>query len=292
MYLSLIDMRNNSVNVHLDGPDVFDYNDILVFLNDHYKYRKEKDRQFNFDMWSYQLGYKSRSFMYLICTGRRSIMEETVENLSTYFNFDTKRKEHLFVLANVGNQENPNFKQVFKDKIFENLTFEEDRLTQTEYEEFLLNPQLMILKVLVSFKDIEGTKESIQAHMNIDHQTLDNYMSKLLEMRMVTSHLDSKTQKMIYRARSKNVKFPDQTNNKIMDGCNEKILDEAAGKNRHSKGYKKMRSTLFAIDPQNFEKMNDEIESFVSKIKHKYISETIEGRELIRVNLQAYSVKD
>jgi uncharacterized protein (TIGR02147 family) len=285
-------MYNSTVKSLIDGPDILNYTDVLAFLNDHYKYRKGLDRQFNFDIWSYQLGYKSRTFMYLICTGRRSIMDETVKKLSACLSLDVKRKEHFFVLANMNNQDNPEFKQIFKDKIFENLNFQEDRLTQSEYEEFLLNPQLMILKVLLSFKDMDGTKDFIRKHMNIDHQILSQYLRKLIDMKMITSQIDEKTQKTVYRSQSKNIKFPDQVDNKIMENCNASILNEALVKNRNTENFKKMRSTLFAIDPQNFEKMNDEIESFVSKIKHKYASESIEGHELIRLNLQAYSLKD
>lgn len=67
-------------------------------------------------------------------------------------------------------------------------------------------------------------------------------------------------------------------------------LEEASAKNKQSDIYKKFRSILFAINPDNHQDMSDDIENFLAKMKNKYGCDEMNDKHLMKINLQAYPV--
>lgn len=59
-------------------PKVFDYLSGISFLQDYYNYRKRTERLFSFEIWTSELGFKSKSFLKMILSGDRQVTEDFI----------------------------------------------------------------------------------------------------------------------------------------------------------------------------------------------------------------------
>lgn len=279
----------NSINT-LSEPNIFKYDDILQYLNDQYTYLKTTVSQFNYDQWSYTLGYDSRSFMYLICSGKRQITLDTATRLINYFKFNNKQSLHFLSLIEYKKTKFTATEEILKDKVLESLDFNEDRFNQNDYADFLSNTDLVTIYNLLSFNDAEGTIAYLKSRLDKPESDIESALKKLLEMNLIQEQKNNTEKEIVYKSLSINMKIPDQEKNTAINIFHENILSESLKILASHNEENKFRSTLFAINPEKKEDFNNEIEAFFKKIKHKYACENINGNEIIRLNLQAYKL--
>ena len=53
---------------------------------------------------------------------------------------------------------------------------------------------------------------------------------------------------------------------------------------------KKFRSIYLSLSAQNYEKLSQDMESFIQKIKNKYANKSIKNKNIYKINFQAYPV--
>lgn len=270
--------------------NIFDYKNGIYFLTDYYKQQKKIDPQFNYDQWSYALGFKSRSFMYLICSQKRRLSTDSSLKLSNYFKFTEKEYEHFVLITDHDSMNLSVLKEAFQDKILEKFSFDEQRFDQDKYSFFLSSPTMPLVRTMLAFPDFLGTKRNILQYIRIDHSQLDADLNCLIELGMIEQVLSNDHDDIVYRALSKNYKFPDAINNSAITNYHENVLNEAVIMNRQEQLNKSLRSLIFALNEKNFDSLSEEIESFVTKIKNKYSSLEIKQSDLFRMNLQLYQV--
>ena len=100
------------------------YIHVLHFIRDLYDYKKNQSREFNLDLWSAELGFKSRSFMYMVFQGKRLVSPKLVEILTESMKFSTAEKEHLLLLSYYQSAKSNPQKTMYLNKILESLESE------------------------------------------------------------------------------------------------------------------------------------------------------------------------
>lgn len=266
--------------------NIFDYKNGIQFLNDHYKSQKCLDPQFNYDHWSYSLGFKSRSFMYLICSRKRKLSSDSSQKIAKYFKFTDKEYEHFILITDHDKMDLPKMKEVFQDRSLETLSIEEKRRTEDSHASFLKSQTMPLIIVLLSFPDFVGTKENILKRLNMDEKQLDQDLIELMNLELIEQTSDS-----TYKAVTKNHKFPDGRNETAIKKYHENSLNEALVVNQKQILEKSMRSLLFAMSGSDFKNAAEEIENFARKIKNKYSSLELKENDLYRLNVQMYKIE-
>ncbi len=264
--------------------NIFNYDNGLIFLNTHYKMKKDQDPKFNYDQWSYSLGFQSRSFMYLICSGKRKLSADSSEKLAHYFKFSQKEYEHFVLITDHDKADIAILKKVFQDRALENLKFNELQLDQEAYNTFLSSPTLPLIRNILSFPDFVGTTENILKYIRLSEEQLDTDLKQLMKLGLIEQN------KTNYRATNKNVKFPDNIENSAILNFHENALNEAILSNRMDQMEKIFRSLILAFNNQDFEALSEDVESFINKVKHKYSTKELNDNSLFRFNIQAYKV--
>lgn len=264
--------------------NIFDFSNGLIFLNTYYKIKKEQDPKFNYDQWSYALGFQSRSFMYLVCTGKRKLSSESSQKIAHYFKFTNKEHEHFVLITEHDKADLAILKKIFQDRALESLKFTEIQLEQEDYNFFLSSPTLPLIRNILSFPDFLGTTENILKYIRLSEEELSANLNQLIKLGLVLKNQN------IYMATNRNVKFPDGKSNDAILNFHENALQEAITFNRKSKVEKVFRSLIFALNSQNFASLSEDIESFVNKIKHKYSIKELSDNSLFRFNIQTYQI--
>lgn len=271
-------------------PRIKKYSSILSYLNDYFEYRKQDDSKFTYDMWSAELGFKSRSFMYLICSGRRPLTNPFVNTLATYLNLSLAEKNHLLLLACYQRAKTTDLKSIFFDKILENLEQNENNMNAINYSKFVGSPTMPIVKMILSFDDIKGTEEELLSILPISKKDLAKDLIELEKMELIKKTYLESHQEIIWKATSKAFRVPDDRSNDIMDLFNIRTMNVAAEISKQNDVFKRFRSILFAIDPQDHEVLLTEVENFMSKMKNRFGYNDIQGKHIMKLNLQAYPV--
>lgn len=269
-------------------PQVKKYSNVLSYLSDYFEYRKASDKKFTYDLWSAELGFKSRSFMYLICSGRRPLTTPFVNTLAKSLNLSLVEKNHLLLLACYQRAKTSDLKAIFFDKILENLEQTENRMNAIQYSKFIGSSTMPLVKMILSFDDIKGTEAEILSILPIDKKTLSKDLIELEKMNLIKKTYLETTKDIIWKATSKAFHVPDDRSNDIMDLFNFKTMNEAADLSMQKDLFKKFRSILFAIDPKDHELLLVEIENFLSKMKNRFGYNDIQGKHIMKLNLQAY----
>lgn len=271
-------------------PNIKRYTSVLKYLNEYYSYRRKLRPEFSYEIWAAELGFKSRTFIYLTCQGKRPLTLKFINILAQHLNLTANEKNHLLLLASYNKTKSPDLKSIFFDKILENLESKEDILVAKEYFQFVSSSTMPLIKMILSFDDIKGTVNEVSAILNLDPKKIKKDFVTLEKIGFIKKTYIEASKDIFWKSTAKAFKVPDDRTNEIMEQFNNRTLIEAQEVNKQTELFKKFRSILFAIDPNDHEGMLSEIESFLSKMKNKYGYNDIDQKHLMKINLQAYPV--
>ena len=269
-------------------PNAQQYTDIVKFLNEYFDYRKKQDRSFSYDIWAAELGFKSRIFMYLICNGKRAITVQFVNKFSDKTNLTTAERNHLVLLASFHKAKSAELKSVFLDKILESLETKETVFNIHHYKSFISSPTMPLVKMILSFDDIKGSIEELSEVLNMNKSEIKKDLVVLEKLGLVQKLVNQK--QTLWKATSKAFKVPNDLKINLMKEIYDRDLSEAQNINKQSDIFKKFRTILFAINPDEHNGAIQEIEKFVTKMKNKYGYNNIQGKHILKLNMQAYPV--
>lgn len=271
-------------------PQIKRYTNVLFYLNDYYQYRQNIDCEFSYEIWAAELGFKSRTFIYLTCKGKRPLTIKFINILSEHLKLNSNEKNYLLLLASYHKTKSTELKAVFFDKILESLESNENIIAAKEYFQFVSSPTMPLIKMILSFDDIKGLASEVSSILNIDLKTINKDLITLEKIGFIKKTYLESSKDVLWKSTSKAFKVPDDRSNEIMEQFNDRTLIEAQEINKQSTVLKKFRSILFAINPNDHETMLFEVESFLSKMKNKYGCDNIDQKQLMKINLQAYPV--
>ena len=64
------------------APSVFEYLDVVLYLQAYYSYRKTLNKKFSYKIWSDELNFNSRSFLRLILAGKKRLSPKLAESIA------------------------------------------------------------------------------------------------------------------------------------------------------------------------------------------------------------------
>lgn len=281
----------NSLDTNfVNPPSIKRYSHVLNYLKDYYAFRKSLDPQFTQDLWSLELGFKSTSTMYLITSGRRPLTLKFIDTLSHSLKLTEVEKNHLILLASYNKTKSQSLKSVLFDKILENLDTDENIIEAKKYFEFVSSSTMPIILIALAFDDVKGSISELSAILKVSHHKMRKDLTDLENMGLIKKVLSETSNEVIWKTTSKNFLIPDDRSNNIMDLFHQKTLDEARHALRQTDIFKRFRSIMFPVHPDNHELLLSEIESFLTKMKNRFRDPKLTGKHIVKLNLNAYPV--
>lgn len=281
-------MQDASQLKNKEFPNVKFYASAVNFLKAVYDYRKSFDSKYSLDLWCAELGFKSRSFMYMVISGKRRITTDLIDALSVNLNLNNDEKIYFSLLAKIDAAETSEDKKLFLDKIFENKVVNQSIIESKNYLDFLSDLDLPVIKLILSFKDFPGTAKYISHITGKDIQTVELKLAKLEELHLATK--ESKIEDTRWRATTPSFSAPKDSGQKAVNIFHQNTLTEASLKLEQNDLFKRFRSIYFSVNEDEKQALLEEIELFLNRLKNKFGNDYIHNKELIKFNLQAYSV--
>ncbi len=279
-------LQQNKIHI----PRLRRYTNILTFLGDYFNYRKSEDDNFSYEQWSKELGFGSATFMYLVCSGKRSFTVDTATKIIPFLNLDELEKKHILLLANYSQIRSAEVRSALFDKIIENIELPELRLVAKEYKDFITSTTMPLVRMILSYDDFSGTENEILDLLDISNKQLKLDLAVLERMGLIKKLYTERSKDFVWKSIAKAIKIPDMATNDILDFVHEGNLKESLLLVRQQHIYKKFRSLAVTVSPDEYEILENEIEQFATRLKNRFYVNDLSGKHLLKLSLQAYQV--
>jgi len=272
----------------LARPTVYDYLELLSYLQDYYKFRKSHDKNFSYESWAGELELNSRSFLRLIVSGKKKASARFIEAFSR-LNFMTKNEENYFLyLVKYSQAANSKDRQLYSHKMMGILKHEYEAQIVTEKADYISDPLLPRLLSLLSFTDLRATAVKCARLLKTDMSQIEEALKKLESMKLAEqTDIDGNT---IWIALSDAFHVPDNQGSFNLMKFHEKSLMEAIEAFHQPHQLRRYKSLFIPLNEASLEKFNMALENFISEQLLLNNSKNCLGTYLYQVNFNFHPV--
>lgn len=273
-----------------ERPQVKRYSDIYKFVQDLFAYRKSEQPKFTLDLWSYELGFKSRSFVFMVFRNQRQMTLNFVQSLASSLKLSDQEQDHLFLLFDYSKSKKASQRKIYLNQILENLESNEKNIELQHYSKFLSSQNLMLIKLLLAFDDAHGTEKELSKLLGISVRDIKQSLTDLKEMGLVVSTTTESHPDVIWKSKDKAFSVARDVVDESVDLFHRNTIDEAKSILDQKGLDQKFQSIFFALPQELFPELLQEMDTFLTKVKNKYGYNEFENKNLMKLNIQAYPV--
>lgn len=262
------------------------------YLNCYYLYRKKNDSKFSYEIWAAELGFKSKSSMRMMCFGKRNISNLFINRFSKKNSLTEADKDYFYLLAQYQNTKISSLKKIYLDKIIEKCNAQSNFLEIKNYVQFLSSPSLPILQLIISFKDLKASEETLKKVTGLNLKTLASYLKILEDLGFITSFSNESEKTKIWTSRVQNFNIPDKFSDEALKMYHMNTADEAKSILNSQIESKKFKSLFVSLSEQDYKSFTEDVETFISRMMLKYANNFIKNKKLYKANFQVYPVTE
>src|ERR1700683_449627 len=119
------------------GPKkkIYEYGNFREFLRDYYLSQKEEDRRFSYQVFAKVAGFKSKSFLTLVITGKRNLTSESIEKISLALKLNKDEATFFRNLVFLNQSSTAVDKQVYVDQLIRSREYKKlHPLSEEQYQ--------------------------------------------------------------------------------------------------------------------------------------------------------------
>jgi len=277
---------NNRVSM----PNINTYISAYKYLSDYYEYRKNLDSKFSYELWSVELGFKSKSSVNMICRGQKIISDSLIQSFSDKVGLNPAQKDYFYLLANYQNAKKPVLKRAYLDKIIEQVDNSVNTTDLKNHIQFLSSPALPILQLLISFKDFKATEAKIKEITGIKSKKLNEHFQVLEKLGLAQKVCVETEKDPVWVSNIKYFKISNKVQNEASNMFHQATTKEALEILNLKEDMRKFKSIFFSMNKENYADLSQDFDDFFAKIKFKYGNDFLLDKQLFKVNLQVYPV--
>ncbi len=258
------------------------YVDIVQFYQDYFSDRKRKDSKFSYEIWASELGFKSRTFMKLIASGKRQTTNKLIDIFAEKNSFSEAEKKHLIHLSLFQKSKTDLQKKIHFEAVLQTLDSSSSVTLIQNYVEFISSPSLPILQLVLAFKNVHTSEKNLAL---ITDQTLKQIKSDLKKLEKLGIAYNENGQ---WKSKYYSFKVPDEVQSKTLKKYHSNNLKEAQTIIEQDHLQRRFRTIMFALSDHSFGELTEEVEAFLAKIKNKYNTVKSKTDRIYKLNLQTY----
>lgn len=271
-------------------PILKQYIHLTQYFEDYFKFRKFRDSKFSYEVWAAELGFKSRSYLRMISKGSRSITLQFIKIFSDKMNFTADEQEYMTFMAFYSKAKSPTQKKIYMDKILDRIDPEQNRLEIDNYTEFLSSPHLMSLLLIISFEDVIATEANLKNLLGLKAIEIKRHLKTLQKLKLITQKKAARYGQDIWVSNSRAIKISDKAKDAALLKFHMRTLVEAREILENDPEFRRFRSIYFSVPENQLDDLSHEVESFLKKMRQKFGSNQLHGKNLVKMNLQTYPV--
>lgn len=286
-------MEQNAFTQNTENePKVRTYLNPINFLNDYFNFRKGTHPSFSFELWSTELGFKSKASIRMICQGKRQITDKFLNALCKQENYDQLEKDYLYLLSYYHKLKSVTLKKSILEKLIEKYDLNHAQSHIKNHIEFLSSNELPVLQLLISFKDFKATESNLSLALNVNSKKLTEHL-KVLENLDLIQKIDSEaSEEKYWVSKNKLFRIPDEASDPVLALFHQETMKEALGKAAALSQSTRFRSLYFSLSEEKFNEISNTLNDIANRIKVEHCNNFIQNKKLYKLNFQLYPVTD
>jgi uncharacterized protein (TIGR02147 family) len=270
------------------SPRVYEYLDVISYLQDYYKFRKSHNKGFSYEGWAAELEMNSRSFLRLMVFGKKKISPRFIENFSKLVFVSKNEATYFGYLVKVSQCTLGKERQQYSAKMMQLLKHEHNAQVVTEKADYISDPLLPRLLSLLCFSDLKATAIGCAQLLNKELVAIEEALEKLEAMNLAQKISDANGP--IWIARSDIFHVPDNYGNFDLLKFHQKSLADAIAAFDQEIHLRRYKSLFVPMSEESLEKFNKALEDFISEQLMHYNSKNCAGTYLYQVNFNFHPV--
>lgn len=258
-------------------PKVTQYMDALQYLHDYYTCRKSLDAKFSYQNWASEIGFKNRSFLRLVVTGGRHITESTRCLLEEGLGLHGVDREYFACLVSYTQEQDESKKRKWLQRMMEIVRVTHDQQDVGDHEEFLANPLIPVLQVLLSFEDLERTPVNLAHVLGAELETTRQWLF-LLE-RLGLARRDDEDASS-WRACTRNFRVPERLGSRPLQKYHASVLNRAIDAVSVSPEQRRFRTIIVALSEEEYSDFCTKMNEFAVNLLSRYSHLELKDRDL------------
>ncbi len=273
-------------------PQLKTYLNCIDFLNDYFNYRKRLNSKFSFELWSGELGFKSKSSIRMVCQGKRPITDALIEGICHREKLDDSDKDYLLLLTCHHRAKSESLKKSIFEKILESYDVGEKQKEIKNHVKFLSNGQLPSIQTLISFTDFKATEKNLCEVLNLSSNNLKNYLNILEELELIQKVESEIAEEPYWISQNKLFRIPAGLADPAVHFFHQETMKEALVKAKAASEMSKFRSLFFSLTEENFNQLSETLNGFAARVKAEHCNDFIQKSRLYKLNFQLYPVTE
>lgn len=270
-------------------PIIFEYLDISMYLQDFYRFRKSKEKDFSYEKWGQELNISSRSFLRLMVLGRKKITPAfAICFAQTSLNSDGEN--HFFqLLIQFSLETDLEVRKTINAEIIKVLRHHNGYQEIRDQKNFLSDPGLPRLFALMSFEDIPKNAVFFANAMKADLPVVEGWLATLKDLGLITESQNGRTE---WQAVTDHFRVPDDRGSLDLMHFHEVSLREAIKAYHYPKESRRYKSLLLPLSVEDLSEFNQQLDEFARNQMLKYNSKTFAGKRMFQINFNFYNVTE
>lgn len=274
----------------VSAPIVFEYLDVLSYLQDYYSFRKRHSPRFSYEVWSSELGLNNRSFLRMLVMGKKKITVKFFESFSGQSLQTAEEKNYFDYLIRYSQAKNMKERQAYGQTLMSLLKGYQQVDLVEDYNDFVSDPLLPRLFALMSFEDVTMSVHSAAKMLNLSLQKAEAVLKGLQDLKLVESLQENG--EIQWRATSSVFRVPDNFGSLNLMKFHTHSLQEAMQAFHLPKETRRYKSLLLPMDAQGMTEFNTLLDRFAAEQMVRFNSKTYAGKRMFQVNFNIYPVAE
>lgn len=273
----------------MSKPNLFLYQNVFLFLQDYYNYRRQQDKLFSYQIWCKELKFTNRSYLRLVTFGKRPVSEKLCSLFVIHFNFSAQETDFFTALVHFTQCKDADQRKLFAKQLLSFSQIGESVLETQKHFDFLSNSILPKLQTLLSFEDIQKTATTLAQLLDISETELVQNLTVLEKIGLVTKATDKNAQ-VVWQSLHKAWKVPESAQALGHQEFYRNSLKEAEQAIQLPFSDRRFRSLFWAMNEKEFNAFLKDFEIFVREQMNKHNVDHLNDRRLFQMNFNFFSV--
>lgn len=267
-------------------PEIKNYLSAWLYLQDYYHSRKSNEPDFSYDKWAQALKASDKSYVRFMIIGKRNISLEMTKAFALSMNLDEADTIYFTYLVQYTQSTTPQQKELFAKKLLELSDSSLDQVEIQAHFQFLANPLVPRLQVLLSLNDVDSSVEKLAWILGSTEDEVQNCLD-LLEKLDFVEKINSN-----YKSKANNFKIPDGYKNPGLEAFYTHSLETSKKSIHLPKEDRRLNSLLIPMNKNEFDQFNQNLQSFMTEQLKLFNPSELQDRRLFQVLLNITAVSE
>jgi uncharacterized protein (TIGR02147 family) len=271
-------------------PVVFEYLDVLAYLQEYYAFRKSHDRGFSYENWSIELGFNSRSFLRMMVIGKKKVTPKFIESFCAKRFSSAQERDYFEYLVKYSQALGVKDRQAYGQKMIQIIRSQQPTHVIEDPKDFVSSPLLPRLFTLLSFEDLTPTAEVMAKLLGQSQEVVESALAILEKMNLV--HRNEVEGVIVWKSLSSHFKVPDDYGSLNLFKFHETSLRDAIEAFEKPRELRRYKSLLLPMDEEGIKNFHTILDQFAAEQVARYRSETYQGKRMFQANFNIYPVAE